>query len=321
MAKKPTNKSGNNKSGGGKPTPKRAAHIKAVSAVPAFAKKANNEAEKNKTNSKNTIQNTVQNSGQNTSQSSNTSTSTQPKETAPKAAKTSKAPKSKHTTKSSLIIGGRATENVRLKNKDVTKSSREWLERQLNDPFVVQAKKLGYRSRATFKIKEIDEAFDLFKPNHKIVDLGSAPGGWSQYAVEKLRGKCTVAAIDLLEMEPLKGVDFIQGDFTENDVVEKLETLFEGKVDVVLSDMAPNSTGHTRTDHLRIMWMLELALDFAIRHLKPGGDFVVKVLRGGAEKSLYDLTRKNFTKVKHFKPKSSRQQSTEIYLVAKGFKG
>lgn len=228
---------------------------------------------------------------------------------------------SKKSDKGSFMVGGRATENKHVKDKKLTKSSRAWIERQINDPYVAEAKKLGYRSRALFKIKEIDEAFNMFHAGQKIVDLGSAPGGWSQYIGQKLGRSAKIVAIDILEMEPLDGVDFMQGDFTDNDVLEKLETMFEGKVDIVLSDMAPNSTGHSRTDHDRIMFMLELSLDFASKHLKEGGSFVVKVLRGGTEKKLYDIVRKSFTKAKHFKPQSSRKESTEIYLVATGFKG
>ncbi len=223
--------------------------------------------------------------------------------------------------KASAIKGARAGNNVRLRDvKKLKKSSQDWLERQINDPFVKEAKKDGYRSRAAYKISEIDENYSIFKPGQKIVDLGAAPGSWCQYAMKKMNEKGSVIGVDLKEISPISNCDFIVGDFTDDEVLESLLQKTGGKVDVVLSDMAPNSTGHTRTDHLQIMYMLELALDFAVNNLKPGGSFVAKVLRGGTEKTLLDNTKKYFEKVKHFKPQASRQESTEMYLIAKGFK-
>lgn len=228
----------------------------------------------------------------------------------------------KKSKKSSLIKGGRSGSNIHLRDKKkLKKSSQDWLERQINDPYVQQAKKDGYRSRAAYKIQEIDESFDIIKPRQKIVDLGAAPGSWCQYAMKKMNEKGSLVGVDLKEIKPIAGCHFIAGDFTEDEILEQLLKQTGGKVDVVLSDMAPNSTGHTRTDHIQIMYMLELALDFAINNLKPGGSFIAKVLRGGSEKTLLDNAKKYFDKTKHFKPKASRQESTEMYLVAKGFKG
>jgi 23S rRNA (uridine2552-2'-O)-methyltransferase len=229
---------------------------------------------------------------------------------------------SKGRKKASMIKGGRAGENARLKDKKkFKKSSQAWLERQINDPYVRQAKKEGYRSRAVYKIAEIDEHFKLFSAGQRIIDLGAAPGSWCEYVVKKLKGDVDIAGVDLLPIKPIKNCTFIEGDFTEEEVQDELQKILGGKVDIVLSDMAPNSTGHTKTDHLRIMYMLELALDFAINNLKDNGSFICKVLRGGTERELLDATKKYFDKVKHFKPKASREESTEMYLVATGFKG
>jgi len=224
--------------------------------------------------------------------------------------------------KKALIKGGRAGENVRLKDKKkFKKSSQAWLERQVNDPYVKQAKLDGFRSRAVYKIQEIDENLKLFAPGQKIVDLGAAPGSWCQYIVKKVGGKASIVGVDLLPIKPIEHCQFVEGDFTEDDVLEQMLRLLGGdKMDIVLSDMAPNSTGHTKTDHIRIMYMLELALDFAIENLKPGGTFICKVLRGGTERELLDAAKKHFEKVKHFKPEASREESTEMYLIATGFR-
>jgi 23S rRNA (uridine2552-2'-O)-methyltransferase len=229
---------------------------------------------------------------------------------------------SKDKKKSSNLKGGRASENTRLKNKKkFKKSSQAWLERQINDPFVRQAKAEGFRSRAYYKLKEIDEEFEIFSNWQKIVDLGAAPGSWCEYVIKKTNGNTDIVGVDLLEIKPLQNCKFVQGDFTDDETVEEILKLLGGnKLDVVISDMAPNSTGHTKTDHLRIMHMLELALLFAVENLKPDGSFICKVLRGGTEKELLDSAKKHFSKVKHFKPAASRQESTEMYLIAKGFK-
>ncbi len=197
-------------------------------------------------------------------------------------------------------------------------SSTNWLKRQLNDPYVQEAKKLGYRGRAAFKIKEIDEKLGLFKKGMKIVDLGSAPGGWSQIASEK---KCRVVATDLLEMDEVPMVDFIQMDFMDNDAPDKLKAMLDGKADVVMSDMAPNTIGHKQTDHIRIMAVVEAAHLFATEVLKPEGIFIAKVFQGGAQNEMVALLKKDFKTVKHIKPKASRKESSEQYVIASGFRG
>lgn len=197
-------------------------------------------------------------------------------------------------------------------------SSTRWLKRQLNDQYVEEAKKQGYRSRAAFKLKEIDDKLDLLKPGMKIVDLGSAPGSWCQIAVEK---GCEIVALDLLEQDDLPGVDFIQMDFMDDAAPEKLKEMLGGPADAVLSDMAPNTTGHKQTDHLRIMAAVEAACEFACEVLKPDGVFVAKVFQGGAQNTLLSEIRKTFKSVKHIKPKASRKESSEQYLVATGFRG
>lgn len=230
---------------------------------------------------------------------------------------------SKGRKKGSMLKGGRSAENARIKEKNkFSKSSREWLERQINDPYVKQSKKDGYRSRAVYKIQEIDENFKIFKMGQKIVDLGAAPGSWCEYVVRKLNNTVDIVGVDLLPIKPIDNCTFIEGDFTDDVVLEEiLQAVGNTKLDVVLSDMAPNSSGHTKTDHLRIMYMLELALHFAVNMLEKDGSFICKVLRGGTEKELLDHTKKHFSKVRHFKPAASRQESTEMYLIATGFKG
>lgn len=198
-------------------------------------------------------------------------------------------------------------------------SSTRWLQRQLNDPYVEEAKKQGYRSRAAFKIKEMDEKLALFKPGMKVIDLGSAPGGWCQVAME--RGVKDIVAIDLLEMDSLGGVDFIQMDFMDNDAPDKLKDMLGGPVDVVMSDIAPNTTGHKQTDHLRIMAVVEAAYHFSCEVLKPDGVFVAKVFQGGAQNTLMAEMKKDFKTIKHIKPKASRKESSETYMVATGFRG
>lgn len=197
-------------------------------------------------------------------------------------------------------------------------SSTLWLKRQLNDPYVHEAQRLGYRSRAAFKLKEIDEKLDLIKKGTVIVDLGAAPGGWSQVAVEK--GAEKVIALDLLAMDPVPGVTFLQMDFMNDDAPEALVAAIGEGADLVLSDMAPNTTGHKSTDHIRIMALVEAAYEFATQILKPGGAFVAKVLQGGAQQEVLALMKKDFTSVKHIKPPASRKDSSEQYVVATGFR-
>lgn len=202
-------------------------------------------------------------------------------------------------------------------------SSTLWLERQLNDPYVVRAKREGYRSRATFKLMEIDDKAHILKKGARVVDLGAAPGGWSQLAAKRVgapeHGK--VVAIDILDMDPVPGVHFEKMDFLDPSAPEKLKAMLGGPADVVLSDMAANATGHARTDHLKIMALVELAADFAREVLAPGGAFLSKVLQGGTEASLLAALKRDFKTVKHIKPPSSRADSAELYLLATGFRG
>lgn len=200
-------------------------------------------------------------------------------------------------------------------------SSTRWLQRQLNDPYVQEAKRLGYRSRAAFKLIELDDKFGFLQKNAKVIDLGAAPGGWTQVAMERIGEGGHVIGIDLLEMEAIPGADLIQGDFLDDDAPERLNALLGGQADVVLSDMAAASTGHPQTDHLRIMGLLEVAADFAADVLAPGGAFVGKVLQGGTENELLAALKRDFKTVKHAKPPASRSDSAEVYVVATGFRG
>jgi 23S rRNA (uridine2552-2'-O)-methyltransferase len=211
---------------------------------------------------------------------------------------------------------------VRVKTAKGRKlSSKLWLERQLNDPYVVEAKRLGYRSRAAFKLAEIDDKFKFLKPGGRVVDLGAAPGGWVQVALQRVGAKGRVVGIDLQEIEPIPGSELLVGDFLDEDAPDRLRALMDGLADVVLSDMAASSSGHAPTDHLRIMGLAEAALEFALEVLAPGGAFVAKVLQGGSERALLETMRRNFTKVTHVKPPSSRKDSAELYVVATGFRG
>jgi len=210
---------------------------------------------------------------------------------------------------------------VRLKTGKRRKtSSNTWLRRQLNDPFVGMAKLDGYRSRAAYKLIEINEKFKLFKPGMKLVDLGAAPGGWSQIAAKLVKADekngSRIVAIDLLEMEEISGVTFFQKNFFDADAASLIKDALKGNADVVMSDMAANTTGHPATDHLRIMDLCEGALNFALTIIKPGGHFIAKIFRGGLENHILNIVKQNFSVVKHFKPASSRKESTEFYLVA-----
>ena len=208
---------------------------------------------------------------------------------------------------------------VRVKTaRKRTSSSTRWLERQLNDPYVHEAQRLGYRSRAAFKLKEMDEKLHLLKPGQKIVDLGAAPGGWCQVALEKKAAR--VVGIDLLAIDPIPGVDFIQLDFMDESAPDKLKALLDGPADLVLSDMAANTTGHPATDHLRIMALVESGYDFALEVLKPGGAYVAKVFQGGAQHELLARMKRDFKTVRHIKPPASRKESAEQYVVATGYR-
>jgi 23S rRNA (uridine2552-2'-O)-methyltransferase len=215
---------------------------------------------------------------------------------------------------------------VRLKTASGrSASSQRWLERQLNDPYVSSAKREGYRSRAAFKLAEIDATHRVLKPGRRVVDLGAAPGGWAQVAAQRVRaveGRGQVVAIDMAKMEPLAGVEFVQLDFLDHTALARLVALLRGgAADLVLSDMAAPGTGHARTDHLRIMGLAEAAAQFACEVLAPGGDFVCKVFQGGTEKVLLDRLKQAFTTVRHVKPPASRAESAEMYVVAQGFRG
>ena len=220
--------------------------------------------------------------------------------------------------------GGRELK-VRVRTgKGRTVASKRWLERQLNDPYVARAKREGMRSRAAFKLAEIDDRFHLFKPGSKVVDLGAAPGGWSQVAAQRTLaadGRGKVVAIDLLDMPPLPGVAFLNLDFLDPAAPERLEALLSGPADVVMSDMAANATGHRKTDHLRIMALAEAAAMFAREVLEPGGSFLCKVLQGGTEGALLADLKRDFAAVKHVKPAASRPDSAELYVLATGFRG
>lgn len=209
---------------------------------------------------------------------------------------------------------------VRVKTAKKRKSSStRWLERQLNDPYVAKAQMEGYRGRAAFKIKEIDEKINLFETGMLVVDLGAAPGGWCQVAAQK---GCKVVGLDLLEIDPLPDVDFVQMDFTDDDAPDVLIKMMDNqKADVVLSDMGPNTTGHRNTDHLRIMMLVELAYHFCKDVLKPEGTFIAKVRQGGTQNELLAEMKKDFKTIKHIKPPASRKESSETYLVAQGFRG
>jgi 23S rRNA (uridine2552-2'-O)-methyltransferase len=202
-------------------------------------------------------------------------------------------------------------------------SSKLWLERQLNDPYVAQAKREGYRSRAAFKLVEIDDKYHLLKPGMTVVDLGAAPGGWSQVAAKRVgaaNGKGRVIAIDLLEMPDIPGVQFAQLDFHADDAPEKLTAMLGGRADVVLSDMAANTTGHRKTDQLRIVGLVEIAAVFASEVLNPGGTFLAKVFQSGADAELLAQLKRDFATVRHVKPAASRQDSSERYVLATGFR-
>ncbi|QEO17886.1 RlmE family RNA methyltransferase [Acetobacter vaccinii] len=199
-----------------------------------------------------------------------------------------------------------------------TTAQQRWLARQLNDPYVQAAHKQGWRSRAAFKLIELDDRFHLIKPGMKVVDLGAAPGGWTQVLVK--RGAQHVVGVDLLPVEPVSGADIIEGDFTTPGMAERLTSMLGGKADLVVSDMAPNTTGHAPTDHIRIIGLAEEALHFACEILADGGGFIAKVFQGGAEKAMLDVLKQAFAQVRHAKPPASRKDSAELYVVATGFR-
>lgn len=211
--------------------------------------------------------------------------------------------------------------HVRVKTaKGRTTSSKAWLQRQLNDPYVIAAKEQGLRSRAAFKLSEMNDRFDFIRKGDRVLDLGCAPGGWCQIAADKVGPAGHVLGVDLQEVDPIGGVDLMVLDFMADDAVEKITTALGGKVNVVLSDMAASSSGHRQTDHLKIMALCEAALDFALDVLEEGGAFCAKVLQGGTENDLLQSMRQHFKVVKHVKPEASRKDSSEMYVLALDFK-
>ncbi len=210
--------------------------------------------------------------------------------------------------------------------KQRSESSRRWLSRQLSDRYVAEARLQGYRSRAAFKLTQLDDKAQFLKPGARVVDLGAAPGGWTQVAVERVgQGKggqsSRIIGIDIVEVEPIPGAVLLCGDVRAPDALVRVREALEGPADVVLSDMAAPSTGHAKTDHLRIMGLIEIALDFAEDILAPGGAFVAKVLQGGTEAEILTRLKRDFAQVRHIKPPASRQESAEMYVVATGFRG
>ena len=219
--------------------------------------------------------------------------------------------------------GGSLKTRVKTARKR-TLSSTLWLERQLNDPYVARAKREGWRSRAAYKLIEIDERHHLLKPGMRVVDLGAAPGGWSQVAAKKVKseeGKGRVVGIDLLDVEHIPGVEFTVMDFLDDDAPDRLKAMLGGQADAVISDMAANATGHRQTDHLRIVALAEMAADFACEVLAPGGFFLAKVLQGGTENQVLARLKRDFASVRHVKPEASRKDSAELYVLATGFRG
>ena len=222
-------------------------------------------------------------------------------------------------------FGGARNAKIKVKSARGRKlSSKLWLERQLNDPYVAEAQRRGLRSRAAFKIIELDERFRFFRRGQTVVDLGAAPGGWSQVAVGRVGAESAaggrVVAIDILEMEPLAGVEVLLGDFTDPAIPDRLQATCGGPVDIVMSDMAAPATGHQKTDHLRIIGLCETALDFAEDVLAADGTFIAKVFQGGAERELLSRLKRRFRSVRHAKPPASRAESAETYVVAMGFR-
>ena len=218
----------------------------------------------------------------------------------------------------------RVTRTRVSKKSGLKESSRRWIERHLNDPYVQRSKAEGYRSRAAYKLIEIDDKHRLLKPGGKVIDLGAAPGGWCQVAAERTKSTDatpTVVGIDYLGMDPVPGAIVLQMDFLEDSAPEKLLQTLGDAPDVVLSDMAAPTTGHRQTDHLRTMHLCEVAAEFAMSVLKPGGHFLAKTFQGGTEAALLDRLKRSFRTVQHVKPPASRDASVELYLLAKGFKG
>ena len=224
-------------------------------------------------------------------------------------------------TQSAKQVRGRKMLTVRVKKaKYNSVSSNRWLERQLNDPYVAEAKRQGYRSRAAFKLIQLDEKYHFLGKGRTIVDLGCAPGGWTQVAAMRNKGEGQIVGMDLLATEPIEGAILLQQDFTADEAPEMIKSLLHGAADVVMSDMAANTTGVQNIDHLRTLGLVELAYEFAKEILAEGGIFIAKVFQGGTEQNLLNDMKRHFNKVTHYKPDASRQDSVEMYVVAQGFK-
>ncbi len=217
------------------------------------------------------------------------------------------------------VVGAGRSKSVSLRStRGRTTGQQHWLARQLNDPYVAAARKGGWRSRAAFKLIELDDRYHLIRPGLRVIDLGAAPGGWAQVAVK--RGAARVVGVDLLPVEPVRGAEIVVGDFNDPELPVLLRTLLGGPADLVLSDMAPNTTGHAATDHIRIIGLAELALDFAMEVLCEGGSFVAKVFQGGSEQDMLTPMKQAFASVRHAKPPASRKESSELYVVATGYR-
>ena len=219
---------------------------------------------------------------------------------------------------------GAGTTRTPRKARGRTESSRRWIQRQLNDPYVAEARSRGYRSRGALKLEQMDAKYRILAPGDAVLDLGCAPGGWLQYAGHRIglaEGRGRLVGVDLLETEPVPGADIVVGDIEDGAVMDELARLLDGHADVVLSDMAANTTGHRATDHLRTTALLDIAIEAAARLLRPGGTLLAKCFRGGAERGPLEALRRDFASVRHVKPAASRQESVEIYVLATGFRG
>jgi 23S rRNA (uridine2552-2'-O)-methyltransferase len=229
------------------------------------------------------------------------------------------------TTAGRVPAGARRLKERLKSGKRRSVSSKAWLERQLNDPYVAEARRLGFRSRSAFKLVELDDKYRLLKPGQRVVDLGAAPGGWSQVAAERTKaaeGRGKVIALDMHSMDPIAGVTILKHDFLADDAPALLLTALGGeKADLVISDMAAHATGHRQTDHIKVMGLADAALDFARLVLKPGGTFLAKVLRGGTEREILLRMKQDFADVRHVKPRASRQDSAELFVLAQNFRG
>jgi 23S rRNA (uridine2552-2'-O)-methyltransferase len=226
-----------------------------------------------------------------------------------------KGPREQGESKSGRTLG----QKQKVRKKTLSKSSREWVDRQLRDPYVRRAQEAGYRARAAYKLKEIDEKFHVLKKGARVIDLGCAPGGWTQVAAEK--GAAAIAGVDLLPVDPVPGATLFQGDIAAKGMAEKLLAALGNAPTIVLSDMAADTTGHKATDHIRTVGLAEIAAQFAIDHLVKGGTFVAKVFQGGAQGPLLETLKARFSDVRHWKPPASRPESPETFVIATGFKG